>query len=189
MGVAADCSFPIKKDPRRRVVPWRCGRRKARTQMTRSIRTSLGLVMGASLLAVFAGCAGIDDGSDDGAISSEDTASSGEEVRRGVWFRHRFPPPRDAGTANGGSSAGGTSGSGGSGTGANGSDDDAAATCAVCSKAQACCTTVQAGSLCTFSAATCESLATSARAGYVSSCLTLLDTVRSVRTSIPDSCR
>jgi hypothetical protein len=143
--------------------------------------------MGASLSALVAGCAGVDDGSDDGAISSENTASSGDELRRGVWFRHRFPPPRDAGTGSGGS--GGTSGSGTGGAGANGGDDGPAASCAVCAKAQSCCTTIQAGALCTFSSVTCDSLATSARDGYVTACLTFLDTVSSVRTSLPDSCR
>jgi hypothetical protein len=151
--------------------------------MTRSIRTSRCFVVSSTFLVVVAaGCAGVDDGSGDGAIPSDDTASSEEElVRRGTWFRHRFPPPsRDAGAATGGASAGG---------GSAGTSGDTVASCAVCSKAQACCSAVQAGALCTFSEATCEALATSARAGYVSSCLTLIDTVRSVRTSLPDSCR
>jgi hypothetical protein len=155
--------------------------------MTRSIRTSLGFFTSATVAAVFAGCAGTDGGSDYGADSSEDTASSKQElVRRGVWFRHRFPPPRDAGVANGGSSAGGGT-AGTTGSGANGSDDDAS--CSVCAKAQACCTAVQAGALCTFSQATCESLAPSARVGYLQSCAVLLDTVRSVRSELPSSCR
>jgi hypothetical protein len=151
--------------------------------MTRSIRTSLGFVMSLTLLWA---CAGIDDGSDDGVISSEDTASNDEALRRGVWFRHRFPPPRDAGAATGGASAGDGS-AGTNGSGATGNDD--VESCAICSKAQACCTTIQAGALCTFNAATCESLEPSARAGYLQSCGVMLETVRSVRTSLPDSCR
>jgi hypothetical protein len=164
----------------------RRGSRKARTKMTRPIHTNRFVVSSTLLLVVATGCAGADDASSDAPISSEDTASSQDElVRRGVWFRHRFPPPRDAGAATGGASSGGTAGT--SGSGARGSDD--VASCAACSKAQDCCLAVEAGALCTFSQATCESLAPSAREGYLSACAVLLDTVRSVRTSLPDSCR
>jgi hypothetical protein len=165
--------------------------------MKRSLASSLGIALSSSLLALAStGCAGDGEVRDDEADGLDSVATHGDQLTRSYWrSRHRVVSRPDGGTdpgttagTGGGTGTGGSTG-GSAGTGDGTGDGDAATECAVCEQASACCTDVDAGSLCTFSAVTCASLAPSARDAYVVSCKTLLNTVASVRTAMPASCQ
>jgi hypothetical protein len=147
--------------------------------MKRPIESSLRwALIGASLTALLVGCSGVDGEGE--AEWSGDVATHEDELWRGKWRR----APHGAGTGAGGAATG----TGGS-VSAGGRVVDVSGDCEVCARAQACCTSVQAGALCTFSEPTCESLGSVARDAYVNSCRTLIQTVASVRTTLPAACR
>ncbi|HEY3499714.1 MAG TPA: hypothetical protein VGK73_33715, partial [Polyangiaceae bacterium] len=66
---------------------------------------------------------------------------------------------------------------------------DANAGCEICARANACCSDVGGGPLCSFDTATCSSMDSTRKAAYVNGCKTLLATILSVRKSLPNSCR
>ena len=87
-------------------------------------------------------------------------------------------------TGSGGTTGGGTAGTNGAPGG------DAVADCDVCTQAQQCCNTVEAEPHCSFSAATCASMAVDARPAYVNACLTYVVLVRSAWSANPPAeCR
>jgi hypothetical protein len=119
------------------------------------------------------GCGTIEEG--DGV----DVVTEESAVRGGFGFPRHHRRPRDAGTTTGGASGGspGTGATGGTtGTVNPGTDPGSTpvADCDVCAKANACCLAVNGGTLCTFSATTCSTVAPASRAPYINGCLTLL---------------
>jgi hypothetical protein len=151
--------------------------------MSRRIESKLcwALITG-SLVGALAGCASAtDDGETDG---SDETATQEDELWRS--WRGRRPVPAQGGaggTSGGGSATGGSLATGGR------TLVDVSGGCDVCARAQACCTEVKAGALCTFSESTCESMQPASREGYLTACKTLLQTVAQSRSSLPSACR
>jgi hypothetical protein len=129
----------------------------------------VGRIAGLMLVAV-TGCAGADDPA---------TTEQQGELHGGFSFHHPHHGP-DAG----GSMTGGTSG-------ANGPTTGPQADCDVCTQAAQCCAVVESGGTgCSFSAATCSSMAGPARPAYVNACLTYVVTVRSAWSENPPAaCR
>jgi hypothetical protein len=168
--------------------------------MARSIASSFGSALISGLVALIStGCAGDGDVRDAEADGLDSVGAHGDELSRSYWrSRHHLVSHRDAGAGAGSGDvsrpdAGGTGGAGGvsrpdAGSGIDDGEGDAA-DCAVCARANECCNAVDAGALCSFSADTCASLEPSSRKPYVVSCKTLLDTVASVRSPLPVSCR
>jgi hypothetical protein len=156
------------------------------------ITSRLGLAGLGSLAFVGLGCGGVDDESTGEADLPGYTATNGDDYRRSRAPQRcphtagtggvTTPPSATGGTGN---TANGTAGTGNAGP----SDPSDTTECAVCERAQACCETVSGGPLCTFSAATCESLDAVRQAPYVVSCKTLLDTVQRAWSTPPSSCR
>ena len=155
--------------------------------MTQHVRKNLSRALGSTalVLLVLSGCAGVDDAGTD-ATEPGATATENDELR--PWYRRGGARPlartRDGAGGRAGTTAPPTSHGGTS----NGAPTGAAA-CAVCATANACCNTVGGGALCTFSATTCAGLPESSQAPYINACKTLLNTVASVRSVLPDSCR
>ena len=147
--------------------------------MTRSIESTLrfALLTGTAMLAACAGAS--DDGETDW---SGDSATHDDELRRAWRARRSVPAPTDSGIVD-------TGRADGVGNPGGGRIVDVSGGCAVCARAQACCNEAQGGELCTFSATTCAALEPAASAAYIESCKVLIQTVASVRTTLPASCR
>ena len=131
----------------------------------------VGVVLGGLVAA--AGC----EGAGDAGIGGDEAALHG-----GGPF-HRGHRGHDAGGAGATATAGTT--------GSSAADGGAVADCDTCTKAQQCCDVVEVGGPgCSFSAATCSSMAGEARGAYVNACLTYLVTVRGAwRGNPPAECR
>lgn len=166
--------------------------------MTHSITSSLGMVLTCGFLtSISTACAGDGEVRDAEADGLDGVAPQGEALTKSWRSRHRsVPHPGGALAGSGGASqqpgVGDATGGGGV-AGASrhdaGSGSGDVRDCAVCAKANACCTDIQAGALCTFSVATCASLEPVARQAYVVNCKTLIDTVVRARTQSPSSCQ
>lgn len=156
--------------------------------MTQHDRKNLSLALGSTAVVVLliSGCAGVDDAGSDATEMPGDLGTQSDELR--PWYRRGGPRP----VPHARSGTGGTTSTGGStspGGTSNSRPTSGAAECELCAKANACCNTVGGGPLCTFSAATCASLPASSQAPYINACGVLLDTVASVHSVLPDSCR
>lgn len=147
----------------------------------------------------YAGCGGVDDGSDgDGESALPASTSQNGVSRSDGWARWGHPWHHGPITVQGGSPSTGGSGSGAVSSGGTGGGPSVGGTgnagtpgtldCAVCAKAQACCESVTDGPLCSFSEATCESLDAVRKQAYVNDCKVLLTTTLSVRTAAPSVC-
>jgi hypothetical protein len=147
------------------------------------------------LFVLVAGCGGVDTEQPQESSASNDEAAQALTFSQSHWWRHG---PRTGGTfgqggsgTSGGSpsTTGGQTGTTGGEPGTTGGQTGATLSCAVCSKANTCCKESSGGPLCTYDPSTCAELAPAAQAAYINACLTLLDTVRSVRTAAaPSSC-
>lgn len=127
-----------------------------------------------------------------GCDGADDTVSAGDEAAlHGDLRFHRRHRGTDAGS--GGSSAAGISGgeAGVAGTAGTGAAGRAPTTdCDVCTQANQCCEAVAPGDpVCSFSAATCSSMAGDARPAYVNACLTFLVAARGAQPNPPAACR
>lgn len=149
----------------------------------KSVTFRLMAVAGIAFASIVAtpGCGNIDEGDDVEVVTDEVLAA------RSVFGFHRpVRRPRDGGAMTGGATGGSTGNTGGApgstatggstGSGGTGIDPGGtpAAGCEACEKAAACCAAVNGGTLCTFSAATCSTVAPASRAPYINGCLTLI---------------
>src|SRR5262245_24420423 len=140
------------------------------------------------LLLLATGCAGADEAGPTETDSPGDGAKQEDELTRWYWHFGLRPAPRSPAGASGGSTSSGGSPSS-AGSPATGGTTSGVEACEVCARANDCCNTVGGGTLCTFSMTTCASLPASSRAPYINACKTLLNTVASVRSALPTSCR
>jgi hypothetical protein len=134
-------------------------------------------------------CGSVDDSRGDDATDSVVGDAQSDALRRSRWHR---PPPSDTAGSSATGGTGSTAGSSSTNGGTISSPPTSTAECSVCAVTQECCNSVNAGSLCTFSADTCDSLDPVRQTAYARNCLMVLRTTISAwtmnRRAAPSAC-